>query len=163
MTELEDRIRNEFKYTALTRNQFVKIQCELTLLPKEVIEIILDNEKYSVTYEDLERLNKKERGRITDGIDFSRLFKDIMNSDLTIKDIAKKHNLKNSQIYPYISTLKKKGYEIPKRRKTSKENLYLKDILKLKEEGYSFAQIAVMLDIGLSTVQLYYYKYRKRK
>jgi len=162
MMELEDRIRNEFKYTALTRNQFVKIQCELTLLPKEVIEIILDNEKYSVTYEDLERFNKKERGRITDGVDFSRLFKDIMNSDLTIKDIAKKHNLKNSQIYPYISTLKKKGYEIPDRKQFVNEQV-LNKLFKLKEQGLTFREIATELKLGFSTVQSYYYKYRKRK
>lgn len=160
MADLETNMRIDYKYSVLSKQKYIQLQHELTLLPKEVIKKIIEDNNYEVNDKDIARYqnNREKYGRI----DYEQLKKDIMNANLNIQDIIDKHKIRRQQVYGYISSLRKQGYKIPKRRKTSKENLYLKDILKLKEEGYSFAQIAVMLDIGLSTVQHYYYKNKNK-
>lgn len=162
MADIETNMRIDYKYSALNFNDYVQVQHELTLLPKSEIRKVLTIPDYEIPLIDGELpINDYEHKNKFKNIDKDALRKDIMNKEMSIRNICKKYNIKSQLAYSFITELKKSGIKVPSRIRPSKDYM-LPEILKCLDMGYSQGKISKVLNMPESTVYVVIKRYKQR-
>lgn len=159
MPELEHKIRVEYKYTALTKFQFIKIQHELTLIPKSEIQKVIEDKDYVIqNFTEPPKELPKTKEEYSDHIEVTdELIADLQNSNMSIDDISEKYKVTKYRIYNTGCYLKRKGYDIPNRRNVSDKAII--QVRELRAKGCTLNEISEITGHHITNVG----KYLKRK
>lgn len=157
MADLETNMRIDYKYSALTLNEYIQIQHELTFLPKSEIKKVLTISDYeiplsiinSISYEDIISDKRKYR---KSRVNQDELIADLMNTDLLMKEIAEKYKIDEKSLRNKVSRLKESGVEIPERKRKNSFYLY-PEIVEMRAKGIGNFEIARILKISYSSVK----------